>query len=56
MAKYSNLAVKNATKAANAAAKEAWSGIVWERVYDEALKAQPDENFRTGAVYDNGEA
>lgn len=52
--KYSNLAVMNASKAASeACSKKGFSNELFDRVYDDVLSEQPDENFYTGAVYDN---
>ena len=52
MSKFSNLAVKNAAYAAKAAMKNGFDEKIFEAVFEETLAAEPDENFKTGTVYD----
>ena len=53
MGKYSNLAVKNASVAAEKAMENGFDAALFDKVYEETLAQEPEENFKTGAVYDS---
>jgi len=48
---YSNLAIKNATIAAQKAMENGYNEALFDKVWNETLENEPDENFKTGTVY-----